>query len=104
MYSTSELWKRYQSQLVKQYEYKVVIGGEDYLMDSIESLSIERSLCGDSALSIGNVYASRLSLSIIPHAAGIPRMASVLPYVRMFGNRGYTEWGYSTSTPARSKA
>lgn len=92
MYSTSELWKRYQSQLVAQYEYKVVVGGEDYLMNDIESLSIERSLCGDSSLSIGNVYASKLSLSIIPHATAIPRMASVLPYVRAFGDRGYTEW------------
>ena len=92
MYPTSELWKLYQLQSVVQYEYKVVIGGEDYLMDSIESLSVERSLCGDSSLSIGNVYASRLSLSIIPHAAAIPRMASVLPYVRISGHRGYTEW------------
>ena len=92
MYNTSELWKRYQSQLVAQYEYKVVIGGEDYLMGDIESMSIERSLCGDSSLSIGNVYASRLSLSIIPHATTIPRMASVLPYVRAYGDRGYTEW------------
>ena len=92
LYTTSELWKRCQSQSVKEYEYKIVIGGEDYLMDSIESLSIERSLCGDSAFSLGNVYASKLSLSIIPHNTPIPRMASVIPYVRMSGVAGHTEW------------
>ena len=59
-------------------EYKVSIGGVEYRMGDIESVSIEAPLF--DKLSVGNACAAELNMTFWP-LGSVPRMAEIIPYV-----------------------
>lgn len=59
-------------------EYKVSIGGVEYGMGDIESVSIEAPLF--DKLSVGNACAAELNMTFWP-LGSVPRMAEIIPYV-----------------------
>ena len=92
MQTTSALWKSYQALPSKQYEYKVVIGTDEYLNEDLFSMSSERQLCDDSVFALGNVFSRKLNLAIKQKATAIAKMSNVDLYIRMNGDSGPTEW------------
>jgi hypothetical protein len=58
-------------------EYKVSIGGVEYGMGDIESVSIEAPLF--DKLSVGNACAAELNMTFWP-LGPVPRMAEIIPY------------------------
>lgn len=60
-------------------EYKVLIGGVEYGMNSIASVTIERPLF--PKFSAGNACAAELDITFWP-SEKVPRMAQIVPYCR----------------------
>ena len=77
-------------------EYRIIIDGTEYLKTNIQPFTINRALFQDE-LSIGNCYAARLNITIIPQGS-IPRMAEIevfmrlARYNRVAATNEYTGW------------
>ena len=91
MYSVSDLFKHYLSQSDRQFEIKTVIDGKTYDNTSVIEFSIEDSIVPSEEFTLGSVISAKLTLSIRTSDT-IANNAQVQPYVRMYGNDGYTEW------------
>lgn len=71
-------------------EYKVSIGGVEYGMGDIESVSIEAPLF--DKLSVGNACAAELNMTFWP-LGEVPRMAEIIPYARKDGEGAWEQLG-----------
>ena len=93
MQSTSQKWKTYIQTATGNFEYKLDISGVEYDGGAIFDLSLTGGLCGGDKLSVGNCCMRELSFTLLADgAAGIPKQARVVPYIRINGADGPTEW------------
>lgn len=91
MYSVSDLFKQYAAQSDREYDVKVMIGKTTYASNCITQFDITDSLVPSDDFTIGSVIASSLNISV-KTSDTISSNAIVLPYMRLNGSSGYTEW------------
>lgn len=88
--------------ITRQAEH-ILFGGFSILVDrggaesgfrtsNIVSLSLNQAIFQSSAPSIGNCISAEVTLSMIEPAAVIPRMAQIIPYVRVVLGNEHSEW------------
>lgn len=91
MFNVSALFKQYSAMMDRQFEIQVVIGTTTYSDSVVVEYEIIDSLLPSENFSIGNFVSSSLTLSIKTSDV-IASNAKIIPYVRLNGSSGYTEW------------
>ena len=74
-----------------QAEVSVLLNGVRYYKDTLLAVETQRSVFGDTP-TIGNCIAGEIDLSIIAPSVTIPRMAQIIPCVRLTDGTTTSEW------------
>ena len=91
MYVVSDLFKQYLALYDREWDVKIIIGAKTYLNNDVIDFEIGDSITSSDDFSLGEVISSTLVVSI--HTSDIiPSNAKLMPYVRLNGVSGYTEW------------
>lgn len=91
MQSTSSTYQALLRDRRARREVKVVINGETYDETKLSDLRITGSVFQSDTPSIGGVVAKEINLTI-RNPGPIPRMAEMLPYVRLTNGTTVSEW------------
>lgn len=93
MQSTTALYKQILSDPYHTAEIRLNINGVGYYSDQIVSLSTSNSMFSQSKASVGGAVAGEINCTIYPTSgASIPKMATLIPYVRLTDGTNYSEW------------
>ncbi len=92
MQTTSALWQTLLASPNHRKEVKISINGVDYGEEAIVSLRTSGNCFGTDRLTVGLAPAGEIDLAIREISANIPRMAALLPYVRLTDGAQTSEW------------
>lgn len=73
-------------------ETKLSIGGNDIGEDLLISLSTTKGIFSDSSPTVGGAVSGEIEASFLPVSFTIPRMAQMIPYVRISNGTQTSEW------------
>lgn len=91
MYSVSSLFKKYITQSDRQFEIKALVVNITYDNTKVIDIEIDDSLILSEEFTIGTVVSSHMTISIRTSDV-IASNAKIIPYVRLNGIDGYSEW------------
>ena len=83
MQQTTDLYKRLLADPRHIKEVRLNVAGTDYFEEHLISLSTTASLFSDGTLSVGGAVAREIDVSLFQQG-DIPRMATLIPYVRLY--------------------
>lgn len=92
MYTVSNLWESLAATEGHTFESKATIDGITYGQDKLMSMSISLRMFSEEQPSVGGCLSGELTLSMLAPSVAIPRMAVVIPYVRVTDGTQYSEW------------
>ena len=92
MYSVSNLWKSLVAAENHYFEYKARIAGTDYPENRITGGSIDMLMLAGNQPSVGGCFSGKLTLALLAPTGPIPRMAKIVPYVRVTDGIQTAEW------------
>lgn len=93
MQGTSDIYKQILSNPYHTAEVCLDINSVTYYSDQIVSLSTSRSMFAEDRASVGGAVAAEINCTIYPtDGTAIPRMATMIPYVRITDGTNTSEW------------
>lgn len=91
MQQTTDLYKRLLADPRHIKEVRLNVAGTDYFEEHLVSLSTTASLFSDGTLSAGGAVAREIDVSLFQQS-DIPRMATLIPYIRLRLGDEVSEW------------
>lgn len=91
MQAVSDLWRTIAAGRHSK-EVKAVIGGVEYPMSRIVTLSTHGGLYSESKPSVGSCVSGEITISFFPGETPPPRMAEIRLYVRVVSDSAASEW------------
>jgi hypothetical protein len=91
MYNVSDLFKTYIKNFDRMFEAQVDVNGDMYTGTDIVEFNIEDSIQSGDDFTLGTAISSILNISIRT-VETIPAGAKIIPYIRLNGSSGTTEW------------
>lgn len=91
MQQTSELYKQLLADPRHVKEVRLNVAGTDYFEDQLVELFTTAPLFSDGTLSVGGAVARENSVSLLQRGT-IPRMAKMIPYIRLRLGEQVSEW------------
>lgn len=92
MYDVSQTWQDLVVDPEHYFETKVSINGAEYAQDQLFEVSVDQSVFSEEQPTVGGCLAAELTVKLLSPSASIPRMAQVIPYVRVTDGTTYSEW------------
>lgn len=92
MQSTSALYKQILANPYHTAEIRLDINGVSFLSNQIVSLSTSQSMFNQDKAAVGGAVAGEINCTIYPTSAVIPKMATLVPYVRITDGTNTSEW------------
>ena len=92
MQTTSALWNTILADPNHRAEIKITINNVDYGEDAIVSLKTSRNCFGTDGRTLGLAPSGEIDLAIREISANIPRMAQMIPWVRLTNGTQTSEW------------
>ena len=92
MYSVSALWNDIITRPNHEFETQVIIDGTTYGKDVLREVVIERRAFSGNEPSVGGCISAEISLSMENPDITIPRMATIIPQVRVVEGTDVSEW------------